>query len=287
MAIRVDHTVSDRHRPAISVGRRRYDSIRDRYNAFVERHERAWELAFAALALLYVAVGFAGENADPGWQPILEPLEFVLTTVFVLEFATRFIAARSRSDYLVRHVIDLVALIPVARGLRLFRLLRLLRLVRAFSGAFRVLGEVERVAAHRGLVGLVVAWAGVTVICSTAFWVVENETNPDITAPTDALWWGVATLTGGDPLADITTPEGRLVAGVLLVVGVALYGAITAVLTAQLLARGQASRSRDDAATTPLRDIPGEIERLGSLWRAGWLTDEEFDQKKAELLARL
>jgi hypothetical protein len=34
---------------------------RERYNAFVAQHEVAWELAMAALALLYVAVGLVND----------------------------------------------------------------------------------------------------------------------------------------------------------------------------------------------------------------------------------
>lgn len=261
--------------------------LRDRYNQFVADHAVAWELSFATLAILYVAVEFLAEDAGPTARQAIEVVEAVLTAVFVLEFATRFLASRNRVRYFVSHLIDLVALLPTARGLRVFRLLRLLRMVRAFSGLFRALNEVERVAAHRGLIGLAVAWLAVMVICSIAFYVVESETNPDIRSPVDALWWGVATLTGGDPLATITTPEGRIAAGVLLVVGVALFGAITAVITSTLLTRSQQRAHALEQVTHAPADIPDLIRRLGDLQRDGLLTPEEFEAKKAELLARL
>ena len=38
--------------------------MRDRYNAFIDRHEIAWELAMGFLAIIYVAVGFAVEEVD-------------------------------------------------------------------------------------------------------------------------------------------------------------------------------------------------------------------------------
>ncbi len=189
--------------------------------------------------------------------------------------------------YFVHHLIDLVALIPTARGLRVLRLLRLLRLVRAFSGLFRALGEVERIATHRGLIGLAVAWLAVMVICSIAFYVVENGTNPGIQSPLDALWWGTATLTGGDPLVTITTPEGRIAAGVLLVVGVALFGAITAVITSQLLTRAQAKTHHDSHIEHGSTDIPDQIRKLGELHCDDLLTTTEFEAKKAELLRRM
>ena len=125
------------------------------------------------------------------------------------------------------------------------------------------------------------------VICSIAFYVVEGPNNPGIQSELDALWWGIATLTGGDPLVTITTPEGRLVAGVLLVVGVGLFGAITAVITAQLLARAQAKAHILDHVEHSSLDIPDQIRKLGELYRDDLLTSEQFESKKSELLRRM
>jgi hypothetical protein len=46
---------------------------RNRYNAFIDRHAVAWELAMALLAIIYVAVGFALD--DPALQPMAATLE--------------------------------------------------------------------------------------------------------------------------------------------------------------------------------------------------------------------
>ena len=45
--------------------------MRDRFNAFVDRHDIAWELAMALLAVVYVAVGFALD--DPPLQGMAPP----------------------------------------------------------------------------------------------------------------------------------------------------------------------------------------------------------------------
>ena len=71
-------------------------TVRDSYNAFIARHEIAWELAFAGLAILFVIVGFA-ESEDTRAQGAVLPVANVgLTLVFASEFATRFLAARDR-----------------------------------------------------------------------------------------------------------------------------------------------------------------------------------------------
>jgi hypothetical protein len=39
-------------------------AIRARYLAFIEQHDVAWELTFAALAVVFVAVGFVADWAS-------------------------------------------------------------------------------------------------------------------------------------------------------------------------------------------------------------------------------
>src|SRR3990172_2462793 len=90
---------------------------RDRFNRFVDDNEVAWELVMAALAAAFVVVGFAGDS------PLVDGVDVALTAVFVVEFTSRLAASRDRRRYLAGHWIDLVAIIPATRGLRLLRLL--------------------------------------------------------------------------------------------------------------------------------------------------------------------
>jgi voltage-gated potassium channel len=236
-----------------------------RLNAFIARHATAWELGMALLAVVYVAIGFAEES------PATVALERILTVVFALEFAGRLAIAPSRRTYLRGHWIDVIALLPATRALRLLRLLRLLR---ASAGLFRALSNVERLAAHRGLVTLFVLWLSVAVICSIYLLIVETDVDSKIHSPLDALWWGIATLTTvgyGDIIP--TTVEGRIAAMVLMVVGISLYSAITATLTSILISSRTA---RPDAAE--------QLERLARLASDGSLSPDEFERAKARVL---
>lgn len=61
--------------------------MRDRYLAFIDRHDIAWELGMAALAVAFLVVGFAAD--DPTASPVLGTIETALTPVFVAEFVRR------------------------------------------------------------------------------------------------------------------------------------------------------------------------------------------------------
>jgi voltage-gated potassium channel len=254
---------------------------RDRYNTFIARHEIAWELSMGALAILFVAVGFVVDEFPAGARPEVEAFELVLTGVFLLEFGTRLLAAHDRIQYMRGHWIDLVALVPPIRAGRILRLFRLLRLVRTFAGVYRAAMHIGGLARHRVFAWLVVAWLSIMVICSIALYAAEHGINKTIESPFDALWWGVVTLStvGYGDVYPITA-EGRLAAIVLMLLGIGLFGAITATATSYLIST---AKPRDETRGGRFID---EMERLAALREQGSLSDEEFALAKRLLLGR-
>lgn len=260
---------------AITTASRANDGVtlRARLHRFVERHEVAWELGFAALAVVFVALGFF-EPADPRQMDTIVAVEWGITVAFAAEFSLRLWAAPHRRLHLKGHWIDLVSLIPPARFLRPFRLLRLLRLVRSFAGIARAMGHLDRLASHRGLIWLIAAWIGVTILASIGLYSAEHGINEAVAEPLDAVWWAIVTLSTvgyGDvyPL----TSEGRIAAMALMVLGIGLYSAITAAVTSYFVSQGATSDS-----------LVGDLERLEALRDRGALTDADFRAAKTTLL---
>jgi len=81
--------------------------MRRRFNEFVDRHEVPWELTMAVLAVAFVVVGFASDDAGASLLPTLEAFDLALTVVFIAEFGSRFLASYDRRRYLRGHWIDL------------------------------------------------------------------------------------------------------------------------------------------------------------------------------------
>ncbi len=275
---------------------------REAFNRFFVTHEVAWELAMAALAVVYVALGFIADDIEAAAvdRPEINAAELVLTGLFVLEFGSRILAARSRLDYLKGHWIDIVALAPPIRIARPLRLLRLLRLVRAFAGIYRAGMHLHGLARHKGFAWLLLAWVGVMAVCSAWLYIAEHGLNKAVDNPFDALWWGVVTLTtvGYGDVTPVTT-EGRLAAMTLMLLGIGLFGAITATITSYLMTHemhaaesGEPSAIERATATSVERPVSAgpslasELERLAELHRAGDLTRDEFAIAKQRTLGR-
>jgi len=230
------------------------------------------------LAIIYVAVGFALDDPSRSGAQVLTVLETTLTGIFLAEFASRLSASRDRRAYLRGHWVDVLALIPAARGLRIARLLRVLRLTRFFAGTYRSVMRAERMKGAEGIALVIVAWTAVTVICCVAFYAVEADVNPSLRSHLDALWWGLTTLSTVG-YGDITpiTPEGRLVASALMVLGIGLFGAITAIATNTLVGSSESTQSGD---------LVADLERLVALRSAAHLTADQYEVAKDRLLAR-
>jgi voltage-gated potassium channel len=174
------------------------------------------------------------------------------------------------------HLVDLVNLAPPVREFRILRLLRLLRLVRAFAGVYRAATHLEGIARHRGFAWLVISWLAVTLLCSIALYAAEHGINKTIESPFDALWWGVVTLSTvgyGDVVP--MTPEGRLAAMILMILGIGLFSAITATVTSYMIS------TQPPHATSRSGKMVEEIERLAALRQQGSLTEEEFTRAKS------
>lgn len=238
---------------------------RRRFTAFVSRHELAWDLSLAGLALVFLAVGFLEDHPLAGLDPhLLAALDGIITALFVAEFALRCYAADSRRTYLARHWIDLLALLPAIRALRLLRVGRLIYLLQAarvfrLGVLVRFLAQVDRatkdlswVARRNGVHLFFTAAVGIVVLGGLLVWDLEAPSNPAFHQLGDALWWAFATMStvgyGPGPM----TVAGRVVAALIMVVGIACFGVLTATVSASFTRRAQQA---DAQATVPLQDL--------------------------------
>lgn len=207
----------------------------------VERWERRAEVPLILLALAFL-VAYAWPVIDPrldaDLRGFLTGVSWAVWVAFAADLLIRLVLADDRRRYALRHWYDvaLVAL-PLLRPLRLLRLLALVRILDR-SAASSLAGRVLIYVA--GAASLAVGLGALAVLDAE-----RDAPDANITTFGDALWWAATTVTtvGYGDRFPVTT-EGRLVAVVLMVLGIGVVGAVTASVASWILARAEADRAK-------------------------------------------
>lgn len=264
----------------------RYRALRRRTYEVLEKGAAADRLSGAVDSILIglilanmaavVLESFAGLHARfAAW---FELLEVVSVALFTVEFALRLWTSdflrpnRSRlgaaGRFLVSPIgiIDLLAILPfylpflipvdlrAVRILRLVRFLRLLKLTR-YTRSVMTLGAVVRERRHELLVAVFLT-ALLLMLASTLMYYLESQVQPEAFPNIVAsLWWAVATLTTigyGDVYP--VTGLGRLLSGIIAVLGIGLVALPTAIISsgfAEAVARAKPSAAAPPQSPPP------------------------------------
>ena len=221
-------------------------------------------LVLSILVLAAIAVQSLFQ-LDPDVETLLDRIDFFICIFFLVDFAIRFKQAPSKLAYMKWGWIDLISSIPVwdplrwGRGLRVVRILRILRALRSGRHLVRLL---YRNRAKATIATAALAVAVLIVVASVSILLVEREPTSTIKTPFDAVWWAVSTITtvGYGDQVPVTT-EGKIIAMVLMVAGIALFGVFTG-LFARLMIESEEKDDKMDALMREIRAIREEISEV-------------------------
>ena len=220
-------------------------------------------LALSFIWLSLVIIELVGTTSG-----VFELLGTIIWIVFLLEFLLRFALAPRKLRFLRRNPITIIALAaPALRFLRALRLLRLsrgLRLVRIVGTANSGLGALRKSFDRRGL-GYVLATTAVVILLGAGGMLAfepAREVNGGFSGYADAVWWTamLVSTTGSDfwPL----TPEGRVLALLLSIYGLAIFGYIAASLATFFIGQEAAAPDSDVAGAREIAALRADIATL-------------------------
>ena len=223
-----------------------------------------WQFVIVVLSI-YVLGALLAETAlklSPEVKRVLHIMDFAICIVFLGDFSVRFAAAPSKLRFMRWGWIDLISSIPTIDALRWGRLIRIIRILRAIRSA-KVLLRYIMINRARGTVVSVSLAAFLTLtFASIAILNMEDEPNSNIKTAGDALWWACTTITTvgyGDHYP--VTAQGRFIAVVLMVMGIATFGTLTAYLSRFFFEEEQKEENSELAAIRmELRELRKLIE---------------------------
>lgn len=162
---------------------------------------------------------------------ILNIIDNFICLVFLYDFVKDLYNAKNKWKFMRWGWIDLLSSIPFLdsfRAGRLLRLFRLIRLIRAFRSTKMLLEFVFQKKSQGAFTTAAIIATLMLIFSSIAILTVETVPESNIKTAEDAIWWSFVTLstTGYGDLFPITT-EGRVIAAVLMIAGVGLFGTFT------------------------------------------------------------
>ena len=178
------------------------------------------EVPMALLAFASVWLAFQPDTDSNHWMSL------GINAVFVVEYGIRLLRSSGRGKFVRANIPDFIAILPwdILRGARLIRLVRVLRLVRGLEVLWRIGRQVSGVLKTNGLAYALMSAAVLVVGGGLAVCQVE----PGMGTSLDGIWWGLVTATTVG-YGDISpkTLEGRIIAGILMLVGIGVLGMVS------------------------------------------------------------
>ena len=212
-----------------------------------ERRRRRWEelttwpLMLVAVAFLFAfAVPIVDRDLDADVQRVCSIVVVTTWWTFVADYVVRLLLAGDRWRFVRQHVLDLVAVaIPALRPLLLLRVVAVME--RALEHSLRGRLTVYVTAVTTMAIGV----GSLAVLAAE-----EGEPRANISDLGTAAWWAITTVTTvgyGDHYP--VTPQGRAVAALLMMCGIALLGVVTASLASYVVDRVNAEEESLDQRT--------------------------------------
>lgn len=233
-----------------------------------EAHE--FVMLFLSVVVLCVLFIETVSHVSPQYARYFSIADTIICLFFLGDFFLDLSRAPNKWAYLKWGWIDFISSIPhvgFLGGGQLGRAVRVLRILRAIR-AIRIILHFIYWKRVRSVLATV-AMISFTLMIFAAIAILNCEDYPEsnIKNTSDALWWAFATVTTvgyGDRYP--VTPEGRLIAAVLMTVGVGLFGTMTAGIAAYFLESDRDGLQEEIAA---LRDDVKQLREMIEKGRGG------------------
>lgn len=208
--------------------------------------------------------------------PILNSIDMAIYVIFISDYIIRFLIAENKLKYIKSNIFDLISIMPFSSILRIFRVSKLFRLLKlsklvkltklmAFSA--RCLDKCKHFLDTNGFKYMLLMATILMGIGSICIHFAENM------PLRDAVWWSFVTTTtvGYGDIAP-STITGRLIACVLMIMGIGLVGSLTSAITSFFLEkRIKSENEKTDFRTLEIEQIKNSIDNIDDL------TDEDID----------
>ncbi len=194
----------------------------------------AYDIFMSLLAVLVAAILIHEFTSNPGEQDlkVYAIIDDVILIIFAIDYFTRLFLAKDKLKFFKSNIIELIAIIPfnaifqalrITRLVRLLRLLKVLRLVSFLAILYKKMNVFFKTNNFHYILLITIS---TIIIGAVGISFAENMSYDN------ALWWAfVTTTTVGYGDISPATAEGRVIAVILMVIGIGFLGMLTGTIS--------------------------------------------------------
>jgi len=198
----------------------------------------------------------------------LSTIDFSILSIFAIDYFVRLGISKNRKQFFKENIFDLVAIIPfnslfrVFRMARLFRLVKLTRIIRLtkFSRLIRLVAFVIKIKDKatiflhtNGFIYILYLSMATVLLGAIGIYIVELHSFGD------AIWWSFVTATTvGYGEISPTTIIGRIIASVLMLVGIGFIGMLTGTIATFFINNKETVAYMEDKRIIDVSDLSKE-----------------------------
>lgn len=209
------------------------------------------------LSVIFLLLEFS-EYFDDVWTTWLRLIGEMLTAIFIIELTIRFYVTGQKRLFFRKYWIDIIAVFPFARSLRIFRVLRLLRIFRAGILLSRSLESFRHVfieGRSETLVILAIIFILVAT-CGIGIHLIEPS-HEDFDSIDESIWWSLLSLIAGEPIGGSPNSTfGKVMMITIMLGGLTVFAMFTGVVSAVMVKR---LRSEMEIKSMEIEDITDHI----------------------------
>ncbi|MBW3697162.1 ion transporter [Vibrio sp. T187] len=225
-------------------------------------------LSFLAL---FVISGLLFAPIDQESRQVLIGLDFIICSVFLFQLTIDLVRSSDRSQFLKTHWIDFLASIPMIEPLRYARIFHILRVILVIRSSQTIFTQLLKSRKETTLASIILLLVVLLTLGAGTVLVIEGkDPGANITTGQDALWWAFVTISTvgyGDHYP--VTMAGKLVASLVIICGVGIFGMISGLITSLITSPTEQQDQRSENKEKLLLQILDQqqqiIERLDKL----------------------
>lgn len=179
---------------------------------------------------------------------LLLGIDTFICLVFWCQLLADLFRSKDKPRYLRAHWLDFVASIPIIEQIRFARLLQIFRVIRLIRSSHQILNQIRSNRREATIASIFLLLTILVSIGSALMLILEgNVPESNIKDATDALWWvfvTISTVGYGDHYP--VTMMGKVLAAVIIICGVGLFGMVAG-LVSSIISDPEQKKEQDDA----------------------------------------